>query len=67
MRLERRVDASPALLLAAPLGAIAVALVISGVLIGLAGVNPFSAYGEMVRGAFGSRLSISETLTRQRR
>ena len=64
MRLERRVDASPALLLAAPLGAIAVALAISGVLIGLAGVNPFSAYGEMVRGAFGSRLSISETLTR---
>ena len=64
MRLERRIDASPALLFAAPLAAIAVSLAISGILIGLAGVNPISAYGEMVRGAFGSRLSISETLTR---
>lgn len=64
MRLERRTDLSPALLLAAPLMAIAVALALSGILIGLAGVNPLTAYAQMVQGAFGSRLSISETLTR---
>ena len=52
------------MLLVAPLAAMAVALALSGGLIALAGVNPLSAYGEMLRGAFGSRLSISETLTR---
>lgn len=64
MRLERRTDLSPALLLAAPLMAVAIALALSGILIALAGVNPLSAYLEMFKGAFGSRLSISETLTR---
>lgn len=64
MRLERRTDLSPALLLAAPLMAIAISLALSGVLIALAGVNPLAAYAQMVQGAFGSRLSISETLTR---
>ena len=33
-------------------------------LIGAAGVNPLSAYAEMLRGALGSRLSITEMLTR---
>jgi len=64
MRLERRAALSPAALLAAPVAAIVVALALSGGLIALAGVNPLAAYGEMLRGAFGSRLSISETLTR---
>lgn len=64
MRLERRTDLSPAMLLAAPLMAIAIALALSGILIALAGVNPLAAYAQMLQGAFGSRLSISETLTR---
>ena len=64
MRLERRSETPPLLLLGAPLIAVVIALALSGVLIGFAGVNPLSAYAEMVRGAFGSRLSISETLTR---
>ncbi len=64
MRLERRTQSSLALLLAAPIIAIVIALALSGGLIALAGVNPLDAYAAMVKGAFGSRLSISETLTR---
>lgn len=64
MRLERRTQSSVALLLAAPVIAIVIALALSGGLIALAGVNPLDAYAAMVKGAFGSRLSISETLTR---
>jgi simple sugar transport system permease protein len=64
MRLERRTEVPVTLLLAAPMMAVVVALALSGILIAIAGVNPLSAYGEMVTGAFGSRLSISETLTR---
>ena len=64
MRLERRAHVSLHLTALAPLTAIAVALVISGALISAAGVNPFAAYAEMLKGAFGSRLSITETLTR---
>lgn len=64
MRFERRAHVPVWLAVAAPLAAVAVALALSGVLIALAGVNPFEAYGRMVVGAFGSRLSITETLTR---
>ncbi len=64
MRLERSEKTSLALIVAAPVAAIIVSLTLSGGLIALAGANPFDAYFEMVRGAFGSRLSISETLTR---
>ena len=64
MRLERRDQTSLALIVAAPLAAILISLILSGGLIAMAGANPFDAYVEMIRGAFGSRLSISETLTR---
>jgi simple sugar transport system permease protein len=64
MRLERRTDVPLALALAAPVLAVLVALALAGVLIAAAGVNPLDAYAGMARGAFGSRLSITETLTR---
>lgn len=48
----------------APVGAVTVALVLCAGLIGMAGVNPLKAYAEMINGAFGSRLAITETLTR---
>ncbi len=64
MRLERRDNTPLVLMIAAPVVAVVIALALSGVLIALAGVNPLDAYYEMVKGAFGSRLSISETLTR---
>ncbi len=48
----------------APLVAVAVALALAAGLIGAAGVNPFSAYGELLIGALGSRLALTEMLTR---
>jgi ABC-type uncharacterized transport system permease subunit len=64
MRLERRARVPLALAILAPLAAVAAALVVAGVLIALAGADPFAAYGHMLAGAFGSRLAITETLTR---
>lgn len=64
MRLERRDRTSLSMIVAAPVAAILVSLILSGGLIAMAGANPFDAYFEMLKGAFGSRLSISETLTR---
>ena len=64
MRLERRETVPLTLVATAPLAAIFAALVLAAGLIGAAGVNPLTAYGEMMRGALGSRLSITEMLTR---
>ncbi|REC55052.1 ABC transporter permease [Rhodosalinus sediminis] len=64
MRFERRESASPALTVLAPLGAIGAALVVAGLLIAVAGANAFEAYGLILEGAFGSRLGVTETLTR---
>jgi general nucleoside transport system permease protein len=64
MRLERRASVPIALAIAAPLAAVVIALALAGVLIAAAGVNPLDAYARMLTGAFGSRLSITETLTR---
>lgn len=64
MRLERRTHVPLGLAIAAPLVAILVALVLAAGLIGAAGVNPLTAYAEMLRGALGSRLSVTEMLTR---
>ncbi len=64
MRLERRAHVPIALAATAPIAAIATALVLSSGLIALGGVSPLTAFGEMLTGAFGSRLSITETLTR---
>ncbi|MFN3686316.1 ABC transporter permease [Salinarimonas sp.] len=64
MRLERRADTPLALAAAAPIGAVIAALAISGVLIAAAGASPLDAYAAMLRGAFGSRLAITETLAR---
>jgi simple sugar transport system permease protein len=64
MRFERRESPSPALTVLAPLGAIGAALLLAGLLIAIAGANPLDAYGLILRGAFGSRLGITETLTR---
>lgn len=64
MRLERRAEVSLPLVLAAPIGAILAALVLCAGLIAAAGVNPLAAYAEMARGALGSRLALTEMLTR---
>lgn len=64
MRFERRESTSLTLSVLAPLGAIAAALIAAGVLIAVAGANVIEAYGLILKGAFGSRLGITETLTR---
>lgn len=64
MRLERRGSTPPALLIGAPLGAVTAALLLSGVLIAIAGAPVLKAYRGILIGAFGSRLAITETLTR---
>ncbi|MEC9104811.1 MAG: ABC transporter permease, partial [Pseudomonadota bacterium] len=64
MRFERRDHPSRVLTVLAPVGAIVAALLVSGLLIALAGANPIRAYGLILKGAFGSRLGLSEMLTR---
>ncbi len=64
MRFERRADVSLPALVIAPFAAIVVALSLCAVLIAAAGVSPLTAYAEMLRGAYGSRLAVTETLTR---
>jgi ABC-type uncharacterized transport system permease subunit len=64
MRFERREHRPLLLTLSAPIIAIVVALALSGILIALAGAHVFEAYWNILKGAFGSRLSTTETLTR---
>ena len=64
MRFERREQRSLLLVVAPPIFAIFTALFLSGLLIALAGAPVFEAYGNLIKGAFGSRLAITETLSR---
>lgn len=64
MRFERRETTSPLLTVLAPVGAVCMALAGAGVLIAIAGASVLEAYGLILKGALGSRLGISETLTR---
>ncbi len=64
MRLERRTNVKWTLGAAAALVAVVSALAFAAGLILAAGVNPRVAYLEMLRGALGSRLAITEMLTR---
>jgi simple sugar transport system permease protein len=64
MRLERRAQVSPAWVLAAPFGAVAFTLLVSSLLVAWAGAPVGRAYALLLEGGFGSRLAITETLTR---
>jgi simple sugar transport system permease protein len=64
MRLERRPHRPLVLVVLAPILAIVAALLISGGLIALDGANVLDAYWQILLGAFGTRLGITETLTR---
>jgi simple sugar transport system permease protein len=64
MRFERREQRPLALVLSTPLIAIAAAMAIAGVLIAIAGAPVLEAYWLILKGAYGSRLSATETLTR---
>ena len=64
MRLERRASVSPAWLVAAPFAAVAFTLLVSSLLVAWAGAPVGRAYAMLLEGGFGSRLAITETLTR---
>lgn len=64
MRLERREHRPLYLLVGAPFAAIVTALILAGILIAIAGAPVLEAYKRILIGAFGSRLSATETLTR---
>lgn len=64
MRFERRDHRPLSLLILTPLIAVAAALALSGILIAVAGAPVLDAYWRILTGAFGSRLSATETLTR---
>ena len=64
MRLEKRSHASPAALVLAPVGAIAFTLLVSSLLVLLAGAPLGQTYGLLFKGGFGSVFAWSETLTR---
>lgn len=62
--LERRSPPSTSFILATSVGSVAAALAIASVLIIRAGVDPFYAYYQLLYGALGDRLAITETLVR---
>lgn len=64
MRLERRPQVSPGWLLAAPFLAVAFTLGVSSLLVAWAGAPVGRAYALLLEGGFGSRLALTETLTR---
>ena len=64
LRLEARTRTPRALLLGAPLLAIAFTLVVSSLLVAWAGAPVGQAYALLLQGGFGSRFAITETLTR---
>src|SRR6478672_9441389 len=64
MRLEPRAHPPRWLVAGAPLAAIALALALAAVPLGLAGADIGAAYRQMAVASFGSWFALSETLTR---
>jgi simple sugar transport system permease protein len=64
LRLEARTQTSRALLLGAPLLAVAFTLGVSSLLVAWAGAPVGRAYALLLQGGFGSRFAWTETLTR---
>ncbi len=64
MRIERRETRPVALVATAPVIAVLVAFVLAGLLIACAGAPVFESFRQIAIGAFGNKLSITETLTR---
>jgi general nucleoside transport system permease protein len=64
MRLERRMQVSPAALLVAPIAAVVATLLLASLLVAWAGAPVGTAYAQLLEGGFGSRFALTETLTR---
>ncbi len=64
IRMERRLETPRWLPVATTLGALAVALLISGVILWFAGGDPFAIFVHIVRSSFGSLGVLSDTLVK---
>ena len=64
MRLEPRTQVPLALAIAAPAGAVVLAMLLAAIPLLWAQVSVLEAYGLIVKGALGSRFAITETLSR---
>jgi simple sugar transport system permease protein len=64
MRLEPRADASPAVAVLAPLGALGVSLIIGAALVMWSGASALATFALVLKGAAGSQFALLETLTR---
>ncbi len=64
MRIERRETRPMALVATAPVIAVLAAFVLAGLLIAAAGAPVLESFRQIAIGAFGTKLSITETLTR---
>ncbi|MCL7998902.1 ABC transporter permease [Brucella sp. 21LCYQ03] len=64
MRIERRETRPMALVATAPIIAVFAAFVLAGLLIAAAGAPVFESFKQIAIGAFGTKLSVTETLTR---
>ncbi len=64
MRLEPRPAPGMAILLALPVGAILVTVVIASLLVLAAGASPLAVFGLVLKGAAGTQFALLETLTR---
>jgi len=64
IQVERRSSISPWTVFAISISAIVLALLLAGLFFQLFGVSPIRAYGDIIRGALGSKLGITETIRR---
>lgn len=64
IQLERRPSPPPWVVAGISIGAIAAAFVVAGIFFQAYGVSPIRAYGDILRGALGSRLGLTETIRR---
>ncbi len=64
LSLEKRLEPSPVAPYLLPLLSVALALPAGGVILALAGTNPWEAYKAMALGAFGSFYGLSETVVK---
>ncbi len=62
--LERRLERSRTVALLVPVLSLVLALIFSGVLLWIFGANPVETYVAMLKGAFGERYNVSETLVK---
>lgn len=64
MRLEAKTTTSPAAALLYPAGAVAATILFASLLVLVAGADPLSVFGQVLKGAAGSQFAVLETLTR---